>query len=224
MFRMFQGWMSMSRTGPYEGTLLVNPLLSHATAYYLLRPFFSPRSSTFGAPTGTYDKEFLDPANWQLDYPVTSQLQGANPSHCQELNSALHPHLNLETSMVHVPQINPGDYVVWHCDTIHAVDKLHAGKADSSVLYIPVCPLTETNVHYLGRQREAFLDGTPGPDFPGGKGESEHVGRPSSAFVKEVSNEEGLRAFGLARWDDTEPGLGQGQREALKKANEILGF
>jgi hypothetical protein len=44
-FRMFQGWMSLSKTGPFEGTLLVNPLLAKATAYYLLRPFFSPKPS-----------------------------------------------------------------------------------------------------------------------------------------------------------------------------------
>lgn len=42
---------------------------------------------------------------------------------------------------------------------IHAVDKTHAGVADSSVMYIPACPLTETNARYLVRQREAFLQG-----------------------------------------------------------------
>ena len=42
---------------------------------------------------------------------------------------------------------------------IHAVDKTHAGKDDSSVLYIPACPLTEANAEYLVRQREAFFEG-----------------------------------------------------------------
>lgn len=42
---------------------------------------------------------------------------------------------------------------------IHAVDKIHAGKDDSSVMYIPACPLTETNADYLVRQREAFFEG-----------------------------------------------------------------
>lgn len=50
---------------------------------------------------------------------------------------------------------------------IHAVDKIHAGTSDSSVLYIPCCPLTEANAEYLGRQREAFAEGRPAPDFPG---------------------------------------------------------
>lgn len=42
---------------------------------------------------------------------------------------------------------------------IHAVDSIHAGKSDSSVLYIPSCPLTELNAHGLARQRDAFLKG-----------------------------------------------------------------
>jgi hypothetical protein len=114
---MFQAWLSMSTTGPNEGTLLVNPMLTHATAYFLLRPFFSPRSKNLGTQVGTYPSEFLDPENWELDTPQTSQLQGAYPGSAQELNALLHPHLDLGTSMVHVPKVNPGDYVVWHCDS-----------------------------------------------------------------------------------------------------------
>lgn len=95
----------------------------------------------------------------------------------QELTTALNPRLDLDRTMVHVSRGNSGDYVAWNCDSIHAVDKLHSGTNDSSVLYIPECPLTEANAKYLSRQREAFLEGIPGPDFPGGKGESEHVGR-----------------------------------------------
>ncbi|KAI9839403.1 MAG: hypothetical protein M1837_002090 [Sclerophora amabilis] len=116
MFRMFQGWLSMSTTGPHEGTLLVNPLLSRATAYYLLRPFFSPRSSnTVGSRDG--QSRFLNPDNWVLDPQQNTLLQGASPSHTQELNAMLHPHLNLAKSMVHIPTVRPGDYVAWHCDS-----------------------------------------------------------------------------------------------------------
>ena len=43
---------------------------------------------------------------------------------------------------------------------IHAVDKVHAGKSDSSVMYIPACPLTVGNADYLVRQREALWEGT----------------------------------------------------------------
>nr|POE66139.1 uncharacterized protein ybiu [Quercus suber] len=225
MFRMFQGWLSMSSTGPYEGTLLVNPLLSRATAYYLLRPFFSPKTSFPELTADTTNSElFLSPDNWQLDATQSSWLQGASPGHGQELQHALHPHLQLPLSMVHVPHVQPGDYVSWHCDTIHAVDKIHAGKSDSSVMYIPACPLTVSNATFLAKQRTAFLQGTPCPDFGGGVGESEHIGRPGVKEVEQVNTEEGLQAFGLKAWDSDAADLSAGQREVMDRANKILGF
>ena len=124
--------------------------------------------------------------------------------------------------MVHVPRVKPGDYVFWHCDSIHAVDKEHMGKSDSSVLYIPVCPLTILNAEYVARQRDTFLAGVPGPDFPGGKGESGHIGRPTEDFLKEHGGAEGLQAMGLERWDVSGPN--SGEVEVLKRSNEVLGF
>ncbi|KAF5234576.1 hypothetical protein FANTH_12094, partial [Fusarium anthophilum] len=120
--------------------------------------------------------ESYDPwdASGRVDAVNNRELQGATPGTGQELTGELHPHLELEKTMVHVPEIRPGDFVAWHCDTIHSVDKVHAGTADSSVLYIPICPITAQNAEYMVRQREAFLRGTPGPDFPGGAGESGH--------------------------------------------------
>ena len=102
----------MSTTGPGEGTLKVNPLLRKATAYFLLRPFFQPIRGS--SDTGL---AFLDAENWQLEDQTTPVLQGAIPSNCQELDEALHPHLRLEDTMVHIPQVRPGDYVAWHCDS-----------------------------------------------------------------------------------------------------------
>ncbi|KAI9682335.1 MAG: hypothetical protein M1817_000389 [Caeruleum heppii] len=219
MFRMFQGWLSMSDTGPGEGTLLVNPLLSKATAYFLLRPFFSPiRWSHDTAATA----ELLRPDNWQLEEKPTSTLQGATPSHCQELNDEWHPHLQLPGTMVHVPRVRPGDYVAWHCDTIHAVDSRHAGKTDSSVLYIPACPLTEANAEYLVRQRESFIQGTPAPDFPGGKGESEHVGRATIDYMKRAASEEGQAAMGLHEWADTKTQGTEGEHDIIQNCNRLL--
>lgn len=219
MFRMFQGWLSMSETAPGEGTLMVNPILSLSTAYTLLRPFFSPRTERIHMDK----KKFLDKSNWVLQNPCTSDLQGANPGNGQELSDALHPHLELNDTMVHVPKINPGDYVAWHCDTIHAVDNVHNGTTDSSVMYIPVCPLTEPNAQYLARQRDAFLSGVPGPDFPGGKGESEHIGRPSDKLVREFCSVESLQAFGLQRWEETEK-LTSTEAQMIRSSNKILGF
>jgi len=229
-FRAAQGWLSLSHTGPFEGTLLVNPLLRLATAYVLLRPFFTPKSAPQGLDDGTAplrslaDSVFLDPDNWTLESPSSSWLQGATPGRGQELSDALHPHLLLQNTMVHVPRVNPGDYVAWNCDTIHAVDKVHAGKSDSSVLYIPTCPLTVRNAEYLLRQRTAFLEGVPSPDFPGGVGESQHKGRIMASDAAAVSDKAGLRAFGLESWDSRGENLSAGEAEIMRRANEILGF
>lgn len=111
MFRMWQGWMSMSHSGPGDGTLLVNPLIQLSTAYLLLRPFFKPINETRGPG-------FLDADNWVFtgESDMTSELQGATPDHRQELNDALHPHLELDRTVVHIPPMSPGDFVAWHCD------------------------------------------------------------------------------------------------------------
>ncbi|KAF5533931.1 DUF1479 domain-containing protein, partial [Fusarium mexicanum] len=95
--------------------------------------------------------ESYDPwdASGRVDAVNNRELQGATPGTGQELTGELHPHLELEKTMVHVPEIRPGDFVAWHCDTIHSVDKVHAGTADSSVLYIPICPITAQNAEYM---------------------------------------------------------------------------
>ncbi|KAK2739937.1 hypothetical protein FQN55_009111 [Onygenales sp. PD_40] len=222
MFRMFQGWLSMSETRPGEGTLMVNPLLQLSTAYYLLRPFFTPLRQPDASSTGKYDSKYLHEDNWVLEPDTTTALQGAGEGLCQEMNTILHPHLDLANTMVHVPHHQPGDFIVWHCDSIHAVDKVHAGNSDSSVLYIPVCPLTETNLNYLTRQRETFLSGLPGPDFPGGKGESEHEGRASVDFLHNNLSTAGLRAMGFAKFENSPSTLGE--RKMIEKANAVLGF
>jgi hypothetical protein len=105
---------------------------------------------------------------------------------------------------------------------IHAVDKVHSGETDSSVLYIPVCPTTVLNAQYLVRQREAFVQGTPGPDFPGGKGESEHVDRPGprAGIVRESA---ARQAMGLEK-QTLSGGESPGAKAAVERANKILGF
>ena len=244
MFRMFQGWLSLSHTSPGEGTLKVMPLLAKATAYFLLRPFFHARNSDPAASS------FLDPDNWFFEPSPSSILQGAVPAACQELTNSLHPHLDLANTMTSIPTVRPGDYVAWHCDTIHAVDRLHKGTSDSSVLYIPACPLTEANAEYLVRQREAWWEGLPGPDFPGGgaqtakgmgmsmapnesetegsentapKGEADFLGGLSVDAAMEAIRGDGARAMGLQKWEE---GLekDEGVRGVLRRANTILGF
>lgn len=108
----------MSHTSPLEGTLLVNPLLKLATSYFLLRPFFAPVRSEAGS-TAEESSEYLSAENWKLKSAseMDSVLHGASPGSSQEFTPALHPHLQLEHSMVHIPKIKPGDFVVWHCDS-----------------------------------------------------------------------------------------------------------
>jgi hypothetical protein len=118
----------MSNVGAGEGHLMVNPMLRGATAYVLMRPFFEAKRSVeqVGA------EEYLKPGNWKMEDETTVRfvaefggiadclqtfLQGATPGHGQELSHLLHPHLDLWTSMVHIPNVRPGDFVAWHCDS-----------------------------------------------------------------------------------------------------------
>ena len=103
MFRPWQGWTSLSPTGPGEGTLRVCPLLPLATAYLILRPFFRPRTASSG----------LD--DWVVDLEDTT-FPGSGMGKGQELNEATHPHLQLGRTMVSVPKMEPGTQVYCELD------------------------------------------------------------------------------------------------------------
>ncbi|EJU05413.1 DUF1479-domain-containing protein [Dacryopinax primogenitus] len=221
MFRMFQGWLSMSAVGAHEGTLLVMPLIRQATAYWLLRPFFGPPGHTTAAAGADLSADYL--RSFRLLPKQTSILHGATPGMAQELSALLHPHLRLSKAMTHMPRVQPGDYVAWHCDTVHAVDPEHQGKTDSSVLYIPTTPLCLKNVEYLAGQRETLLSGTPPPDFPGGMGECLHVGRGTIEDAERVGGIEAVRAMGLAPLDLTEA-RNPRTKALFAAANQILDF
>ena len=197
MFRGWQGWLSLSQTGPGEGTLKLCPMLKHATAYTILRPFFTKEAGEF-----------------DTDFP--GSVRGA----CQEYDNITHPGLNLEKTMVSVPRVEPGDYVAWHCDMIHSVDKEHHGTSDSSVLYIPTCPMTKQNVEFLVRQREAAVRYSPPPDFPGAGGEGE-LGFKGAVDWNRV-DVDGLRAMGMGtkRWEITE-GMTKGEKTVIEEANRL---
>ena len=151
-FRLFQGWLSKSSTRPREGTLQLCPPLKHATAYLILQPFFDSTSGSLN---------------------LDSSFPGSVPGAGQEYSPETHPHLELESSIVSVPHVEPGDYVAWHCDTIHSVDKEHQSKMDSSALYIPACAMTPPNIEFIKKKRMAALAYSPPQEFPEAEGPGE---------------------------------------------------
>ncbi|KAJ6109045.1 hypothetical protein N7486_001279 [Penicillium sp. IBT 16267x] len=199
MLRFFQGWLSMSDTAPGEGSLHVCPMVVHSTAYTILRPFFDAQSQE---------------PNLDATFP------GSVPGACQEYNPVTHPQLQLETTMVPVPRVEPGDFVAWHCDSLHSVDKEHRGTGDSSVMYIPATPLCDMNVQYLLKQRQAALTYSPPWDFPGAGGDGEIGFR--GALDWSSLNPEGQRAMGFGNipWKITED-MTEGERQAVESANEM---
>ncbi|KAF9479392.1 DUF1479-domain-containing protein [Pholiota conissans] len=207
IFRAWQGWTSMSTTGPNEGTLRVLPMLSLSSAYVILRPFFRPKHPS--SPSLKFEDWVPD-----VDSPT---FPGSSIRKTQELNEKTHPHLQLARTMVSVPKVEPGDQVYWHCDVVHAVESHHKGAGDSSVLYIPAVPLTVHNASYIRDQRINFFAGLPPPDFPGGEGESKYVGRGS---VDDINTNEGRYMYGLKAFEvDDSKAL---SAEFVEKVNRVL--
>jgi hypothetical protein len=99
----------MSSTSATEGTLRVLPMLSLATAYIILRPFFKPRGIT-DQSRGEARGVSLAAEDWELNLEG-SEFPGSVPGKTQELNEATHPHLRLAETMVSIPRIEPGDQV-----------------------------------------------------------------------------------------------------------------
>ncbi|KIL63988.1 hypothetical protein M378DRAFT_186857 [Amanita muscaria Koide BX008] len=208
IFRAWQGWTSMSNTGPNEGTLKVFPNILLGTSYLILRPFFRPRNPQSSS---------LKFEDWTVNID-TPDFPGSILGNTQEFNEKTHPHMSFDRTMVSAPRVDPGDQVFWHCDVIHAVEGQHRGTSDSSVLYIPAVPLTVDNAHFMRQQRENFEAGLPPPDFPGGKGESECVGR---ARGEDVKRPEARRVLGLDPF--VSASLGENAK-VVELANEALGF
>ncbi|KAJ9100015.1 hypothetical protein QFC19_005833 [Naganishia cerealis] len=193
IFRAFQGWTSLSDTGPGEGTLKVFPAIKESTAYIMLRPFFKANQPRLSLSQEAY----LDPSNWSLDLESPT-FPGSPLGRSQELNDDTHPHLRLNETLMSMKRVKPGDQVWWHCDGIHAVESEHTGSNASSVLYIPSVPLTEANARYIKDQRDTYLNRIPPPDFPGGEGEKFFQGTGEDS---DIVTEQGKRAMGLAPLD-----------------------
>ncbi len=225
IFRMYQGVVALSTIEPGLIRLLPNPKL--ATAYFLLRPFFSPKTKPPARREGPEWEAFLDPSNWALDKEQSTIIHGAVPGHAQRLTELWHPHLHLRRTLVTIPTLQTGDYIVWHPDLAYHITSnnpnLMASRAPtpppmvdgeeppapsrpvSILVYVPAAPLTQTNALYLARQRKTFQRGHPGPDFDStGSGlgsEATHIGRPTETDIAEVGGPAGLQAMGLAPFD-----------------------
>ncbi|CAK7206302.1 hypothetical protein SEUCBS139899_009090 [Sporothrix eucalyptigena] len=231
IFRMFQGLLALTDVTPGMVRLMPSPKL--ATAYFLLRPFFKPKVAAPTEKEGA-EKEweaFLDANNWELEDESSTIIHGAVPGHAQRVTELWHPHLQLRQSLLTPPRLQAGDYIVWHCDTPYTITSEGSEGSEGSsegrpdpdqptdsdvvtgtplsaapmLVYVPACPLTQTNALYLARQRKAFMRGHPGPDFDAtGSGlgsEADHGSRLGEAAIEAVGGREGLRAMGLVPWD-----------------------
>ncbi|KZT51076.1 DUF1479-domain-containing protein [Calocera cornea HHB12733] len=209
-FAAWQGWLSLSSTGPGEGTLKVYPRVQLSNAYILLRPFFRLRSP---------ELDPFDAKSWEF-VPNSAHFPGLYPGLSIRVEEDAHPNLRPGELMTCVPKVEPGDMVFWHNDVPHAVEEDHVGANDSSVIYIGALPLTVSNAAYLVKQRECFAKGTKPPDFESapGNGEADFKGRGGPATLLSA---EGRQALGLEPFVERE-GMSQGERDAIKAANRLI--
>ena len=101
VFRVWQGWTSLSTTKTHEGTLRVVPFLKLSSAYLMLRPFFKPKP---GRETS------LEAYDWEPDLEHGG-FQGTSPGRAQTLSPESHPHLQFDKTTVSVDFVEPGDQV-----------------------------------------------------------------------------------------------------------------
>ncbi|KAH7210340.1 hypothetical protein BKA60DRAFT_524099 [Fusarium oxysporum] len=158
VLRTFQGWTALTPTAPREGTIMIYPNVKTVIAYLLLRPLFSPPK----------DPDYIMNAEkWTFD-DSTGWFPGTMKPESQRLSRLSHPHLRLEECLIHMPEVQPGDTVWWHCDVCHAVDTEHLGKNNASVAFIAACPTTPANEAYVRDQLLATLEGRPSADYADG--------------------------------------------------------
>lgn len=106
VLRTFQGWTALTPTAPREGTIMIYPNVKTVIAYLLLRPFFRPPKDP---------DHIMDAEKWTLD-DSSGWFPGTMKPESQRLSRSSHPHLRLEECLIHMPEVQPGDTVWWHCD------------------------------------------------------------------------------------------------------------
>jgi len=216
VFRSLQGWLAVSQTNVGEGTLTLLPNIKLASAYIMLRPFFmngvdefDNNSSYFPGAVAGYGQVFPTPQN--------------------------HPHLQIAETVVSIPSIAPGDFVAWHCDMCHAVDKRmkNLKNEESSVIYIAATPLCDLNIVSMIQNRDGFKNCTtaPIPDFANDETRLKKAGKPlemehddNGAHIENILSKKGRQALALEPFDVNEPGLTEGARRIREMANKAAGF
>lgn len=111
----------------------------------------------------------------------------------------------------------------FHCSNPRRRQSPH-GQFRFQRLLHPSLPVTDGNAEYLVRQRDTFTHRFPGLDFRGGKGESEHLGRPADAYLQKNLKNEALQSMGLKPLSTMDLLDATGARKVIEKTNRILGF
>ncbi len=148
MFRTFQGWTALTPQGPGDGTLNLVPI-ANAMPWVLLRAL--------------------------QDDIAADELCGARAGRALVVSEQYHA--LLLRAYGPIPQVQAGDTVWWHPDTIHGVEDKHQGKGYSNVIYIGASPDCQKNRIFLAQQRPAFEAGKSSPNFAPEDYEVDFVGR-----------------------------------------------
>lgn len=205
-FRALQGWLALSDVKSGEGTIRLLPNIKVVNAYSILRPFF-----------------WRDDGEIDLETPkFPGAIVGSGQFFCVE---DTHPHLRHLETVYNIPYANTGDYVFWHCDVAHEVDKVHNGSKNSSVFFNAYCPLCPYNIDNMIATREAFKKAVAPRDFVKDKNISAtyECSFPDHGARKEnILTEDGMRGMGFSPYDIHEPGLTLGQIKVRKMANEAM--
>lgn len=204
-FRSLQGWLSLSESQKGDGTLRVLPNIKLITAYIMLRPFF-----------------WKDDGEIDLETPkFPGAVEGSGQFFISE---EFHPHLKPLQTVLAIPNVNFGDYVFWHCDLAHEVEKVHSGPDESSVLYYGISPLCPYNIDNLLHMNESFRAVKTPRDFQSIVQPQQKEGdyHDHGANISNILSNAGLRSMGFMDFDINEIGLTSGQIQIRKLANEIL--
>jgi hypothetical protein len=110
--RAFNGWTALTEAGEGEGSLMLYPNVKLAMAYALLRPFFNPPKNA---------AHIMDANKWSIN-TKKDWFPKSYRELPQILSPAVHPHLKLESCMISIPRLNPGDTVWWHPDVCFPSD------------------------------------------------------------------------------------------------------